>query len=125
MKIIKYYKKINGKNIPFYECDFIIHAIDEKGKTSMTDNDFKGNGCLQIWDTLIFTSDEWKNSMTSLINSAISGGYTKLILLDAYEGNYFDREWLLSDWSEREVDDLISDIEEGIICEIFKIKVDI
>ena len=91
----------------------------------MTDNDFKDNGCLQIWDTIIFTSDEWKNSIISLINEAISKNYTKLILLDAYDGNYFDREWLLSYWSKKGVDDLILDIEKGIIDEIFKIRVDI
>ena len=124
MKIIKYYKKINEKYIPFYECDFVIYAIDEKGKNSMIDNDFKGNGCLQIWDTITFIGANWKKSMTSLINEAISGNYTKLILLDAYDGNYLDREWCLSDWSEK-IDDLIIDIEKGIVDEIFKINVDI
>lgn len=124
MKIIKYYKKINGIDIPFYECCFVIHAFGKKGKNSMADNDFKGEGCLQILDTITFTSNEWKNSITSLINSAILGNYTKLFLLDAYDGDYFDREWLLSEWSER-IDDLILDIEKGIVDEICKINVDI
>lgn len=59
IKITKYYKEINGVNTPFYECCFVIHAFGKKGKNSMTDNDFKGEGCLQILDTITFSGKWW------------------------------------------------------------------
>ena len=94
------------------------------GNLSVDDNNFSNDGYIQVLDTAEFYTDEWNRAMINFINETMENGYVGIYIFDNEEGNYFGREWFLSDWVGRKVDDLILDIKKRIMDEITNIIYD-
>lgn len=121
MDIRGYGKVVNGIIDFNFKSNFAIVAGSARGELSIDDDNFSNEGYVSVFDTAELDTDEWNRAMINFIEETIENGYVEIFLMDSEEGNDFEGEWFLSDWSGRKIDDLILDIKKRIMYEIIGI----